>query len=97
VQWLLTQHHDEVSMLVCFSECRACVSSFSLFSLLFIPSINLPLLRSLGSLGWVGSVSDLTVWQLNRHACHREVIAAISNLPQPIAEEIEPHMQQIHR
>ena len=35
------------------------------------------------------------ICQLNRHACHREVIAAISNLPQPIAEEIEPHIASL--
>jgi hypothetical protein len=35
--------------------------------------------------------------QLNRRTCHREVIAAVWNLlPQPIAEEIEPHIAMLN-
>ena len=91
LQWLLTQHHGEVSMVVCDFrgvESMCFLVDCFLFAFSFVQSTFptfIPFIRFV----WF-EISLLC--QLNRHACHREVIAAISNLPQPIAEEIEPHI-----
>jgi hypothetical protein len=87
LQWLLAQHHEEVSMLVC--DLRVESMCFLVECFLFAFSfIHSTLVRFEISL----------FCQLNRHACHREVIAAIRNLlPQPIAEEIELHIASLRK